>query len=118
MIGQPKAGCVPGHVGSLGLGYSRDSLRSYVKARLDEMDGVAEWRHLGDDCWSRKLLAQIHRERHGTNDIPRMAWPGSQDSAAEGSGSYLRVIYHSAEIGTNPFVRRLRDVSKHDRKDL
>ena len=42
MIGQPKAGFVPGHVGSLGLGYSRDSLRWYVKARLDEMDGVAD----------------------------------------------------------------------------
>ena len=42
MIGQPKAGFVPGHVGSLGLGYSRDSLRSYVKAGVNEMDGVAD----------------------------------------------------------------------------
>ena len=42
MIGQPKAGFVPDHVGSLGLGYSRNSLRSYVKARVNEMDGVAD----------------------------------------------------------------------------
>jgi len=42
MIGQAKAGFVPGHVASLGLGYSRDSLRSYVKAGVNEMDGVAD----------------------------------------------------------------------------
>jgi len=42
VIGLSKAGFVPDHVGSPGLGYSRDSLRSSVKARLDEMDGVAD----------------------------------------------------------------------------